>query len=333
MKQSKSLLWLVFFIVLLGATAAAAGLFGDSSGSPFMFTTVHGESVRISGEGLYRFDTAFKAPILRGTDAVTLFLAIPLLIAAVFYFRRGSIRGGLMLAGMLSYFLYNAASLAFGVAYNRLFLLYIAYFASSLFAFVLAVRSIDSDALARRISERHPRRAIAGFLFLAGMSVFVWLIEIITALSTGGVPEGVASYTTEVTTVIDLGIIAPTAFLAGALVLRRRPLGYLLAPILMVLNAIIGVVIVAQTVAQSMDGITLTTQQLVIYVGIFVAMSLVALCLTWLLLRSIVDTADGFGIVQSLPSSHPRSEEPRVTSSKSLATVGPAINKNIDTER
>jgi hypothetical protein len=43
--------------------------------------------------------------------------------------------------------LYNAASLAFGVAYNELYLVYIAYFSSSLFAFILAFTTIDMPLL------------------------------------------------------------------------------------------------------------------------------------------------------------------------------------------
>src|SRR5688572_16685346 len=150
MKRSNGLIWLVSLVALVAAIAAGAGLFWQDGGSPFSFTTLHGESVRINGSGLYRYDTAFKAPILKGTDAVTLLLCIPLLVVSTMRYRRESLRGALLLTGVLAYFLYNAASLAFGVAYNDLALLYMAYFSASLFAFITAFGSIDLSTLASR---------------------------------------------------------------------------------------------------------------------------------------------------------------------------------------
>ncbi len=242
-------------------------------GAPVPFTTIHGQAIQLYGQGLYRNDWFFKAPIFRGTDAVTLFLFIPLLFLAFRAYRRGTVRGRLMLFGMLSFFLYNSVSLAFGAAYNPIFLLYIAYFSASLFAFVLAGTSIDLDFLAARIQPGFPRRGIAIFMFVAGLSVFVWLIDIITGLVQGQAPLAVASYTTDITAVIDIGIIPPAAYLAGICLLRRAPLGYLLAPVLLTLNACIGAVVIAQTIAQSMAGITLNAGQYIGFVGTFVVTS------------------------------------------------------------
>jgi hypothetical protein len=43
-------------------------------------------------------------------------------------YRRGSLRGRLLLIGILTYFLYVYASIAFGAAYNALFLVYVGLF-------------------------------------------------------------------------------------------------------------------------------------------------------------------------------------------------------------
>lgn len=53
-----------------------------------------------------------------------MFVGIPMLIFAIFLYRRGSLRSGLLLTGVLACFLYNSASVAFGAAYNPLYLLY-----------------------------------------------------------------------------------------------------------------------------------------------------------------------------------------------------------------
>ena len=57
MKISNTLTWLVALIVALALVAAGAGLFWQDGGMPFLFTTLHGETVQIYRQGLYRYDT------------------------------------------------------------------------------------------------------------------------------------------------------------------------------------------------------------------------------------------------------------------------------------
>ena len=282
---------LAMLTAVLAVIAAAVGLFWTDDGQPWMFTTLHGETVEIYGQGLYRNDTFFKGPLLRGTDAVTLFIAVPLLLVTLNMARSGSLRGRLLLAGVMSYFAYYATSLALGVSYNDLYLLYLVYFPVAIFGFVLACLSVDVDELGERMRAGLPRRLMAGFLVVAGLSVFVWLIQIVQGISAGEVPHGLDMYTTEATFYLDLGIIAPTAFLAAWLVLKARPAGYLLAGVVLTLNAMIGAVVIAQTVAQNLAGVELTTGEMVTFVGVFVVTSMIAAGLVRSLLRHIDERA------------------------------------------
>ena len=282
MKRSNTLVVLACLVALLAIIYASAGLFSQGGDGPFNFTTLHGATVEMYGQGLYRYDSAFKAPILRGTDAATLFVCVPALLVAVFLYRRGSVRGGLLLTSMLAYFLYNAASLGFGAAYNNLMIVYIVSFSTSLFAFMLALTSIDLKILAERTSPNFPRRSTAFFLFFAGLSLFVWLSEIIGALVQGSVPPNLGPYTTESTYMLDLGIILPCAYLAGILVLRRATLGTLLAAILITVNISIGLVVASQSIMQALDGIILSPAVYAGYVAPFILLSIVA---TWILAR------------------------------------------------
>jgi hypothetical protein len=291
LSPSQILIGLSWLVAALALIAAGAGVFWRDAGEPFAFTTLHGQTVQIAGQGLYRYDTFFRAPINRGTDAVTLLVGLPLLAFAILRYRRGSLRGAVLLTGVLAYFLYNAASLAFGVAYNDLILVYIAYFSASLFAFVIACMSIDLRALPAHVSPRLPHRGMAVFVFVSGLTVFVWLVDIVGGLARGQAPAGLASYTTEVTYVLDLGIIAPAAFLAGILLYHRTGLGYLLASIMLILLAIIGMVVVGQTVAQTLAGITLSTGEYVGKVGTFVVMSLISMWLLVVFFRGMAETA------------------------------------------
>ncbi len=282
MKMSKALVILSILVILLAAVEAGAGLFWQGGSGPFSFTTLHGQSVQINGRGVYSYDTSFKTPILQGTDAFTLLGMVPLLVVALIFYSRGSLRGGILLAGVLSYMLYNSASMVFGVAYNNLFLLYDAYFSTSLFAFVLACTVIDRQVLSAQVSAGLPRRGMAALLFVAGLAVLAaWLGDILGALAKGQVPA-IASYTTEVTYAVDLGIIVPACILGGVLLLRRAPLGILVASVMAILLSIVGFMVAAQTVAQSLAGINLTPGEFIGKAGSFMVLSLIAI---WMLAR------------------------------------------------
>jgi len=287
MKRSNILIWLSVLVAILAGVYASVGLFSQGGNGPFTFTNLHGITTDIYGLGIYRNDSAFKAPILRGTDAVTLFVCVPALLVAIFLYRRGSLRGGLFLTGMLAYFLYNSASLGFGAAYNDLLLVYIASFSASLFAFILACISIDLEILAERTSSKFPRRGVAIFLFFAGLSLLVWIVDIVSALVQRTFPVNLGPYSTEATYVIDLGIILPTAYLAGVLVLRHKPLGTMLASILITVNVTIGLVVASQSIMQALAGIILTPAEYAAYVAPFVTLSVIAIWVVTLIFRNI----------------------------------------------
>lgn len=289
MKTSKAVVVLSILVGLFALVQSAAGLFWSGGSGPFSFTTLHGQVVQMNGQGLYAFDTYFKAPILRGTDALTLFFCVPLLVVAIVLYRRGSLRGGLLLVGVLGYLLYIAASIVLGAAYNNLFLLYVALFSACLFAFILAFTAIDVQALAARMKSGVPHLGIAILMFFSGAALlFAWLSDIIPALLQGVVPA-IDSYTTEVTYAIDLGIIAPLAFLTGVLILRRAPISYLLSALMLEVLTIVGLMVSLQTVFQLQAGIALTPPQIIGKAASFMLLALFAIWLTVRLYQSIGD--------------------------------------------
>ena len=293
MTRSKLISILSILTGLFAAASAAAGLLLTGGGSgPFDFTTLHGSVSEIYGRGVYALNPAFKVPIFRGTDAVMLLIMLPALIYALSLYRRGGLRGRVLLPAVLVIFLYNAATNALGVTYNNLVLLYIVYFSASLFAFILAFSAVDQRAVANSIGARFPERGTAIFLFVAGSSVLIWLADIIGGLLAGGAPETLGPYTTEVTYVFDLAIILPAAYAAGVLLLRRKPLGYLLAAVILVLNAAIAMIVTGQTVMQTLAGIVLSPGQYIGYMGTFVVMGIAAIFFITRLLGSLPAAAE-----------------------------------------
>jgi hypothetical protein len=95
------------------------------------------------------------------------------------------------------------------------------------------------------------------------------------------------SYTTKVTDVLDLGLITPATFIAGRLILRRAPLGYLIACALLVLETMLLPMIVSQTVSQLGAGISFTPGEIVGPLVGFATLGLIALWVLVVILRHI----------------------------------------------
>jgi hypothetical protein len=208
--RAQAVVRLSALIALLSTVACLIGLFWPDAGDRTGVSSVRGEAVELYGEGLYRFDTVFIAAGSRGTDLVTLLLGVPLLLSGVALYRRGSLRGGLVLVGAVTYFLYVYASRSLGNAYNGLFLVYIALFSASLFALILLLVSVDRQMIGAQLGTDRPRRGLAGFLFASGVvTAAVWLLPLLGSAAGSDAPKYLDTYTTTVTDVLDLGVIVP----------------------------------------------------------------------------------------------------------------------------
>jgi hypothetical protein len=307
MKNQPSLSWLVLIIGILVIFSAGAGAFWQDGGSSFPFTTLYGEPVEIFGRGIYRHDPTFIAAGSEGTDLVTLFVGLPLLAISFVLYRRGSLRGGFLLAGVLAYFFYYAASRGLATAYNNLFLVYLALFSTSTFAFVLAFTAIDLQTLPAQISSRFPRRGMGIFMIVAGLgTALIWLSDAVAALIGNRAPVALGTHTTVVTYMLDVGIIAPAAVLGGILLLRRVALGYLLATTLTIMLALVGVMVIGQTIIQLRAGIQFSPGQMIGMIGSWIIMGGIAIWLGIAALRSLPGTPENLSPQRSMSpqSSH-----------------------------
>lgn len=284
MKTNQTTLRLSVFIVLLSLIAAGFGVFWQGQGQPYPFTSLRGETVEISGHGLYRFDSVSYAAQAIAQDVITLILGIPLLIAGMIWAGKGSLRGHLLLTGTLGYFLYTYTSYTFLSAYNVLFLVYVALFSLCLFAFILGMKDIDPGFLSERFSPRFPRRGIAIFmLILSGFLVLAWMGRIVPGLIAGTPPFGLESYTTLVIQALDLGIIVPTSGLAAVLLWQARPWGYALSTVVLVKGLTMGAALIAMIISQIMAGVGVSLVEISMFSGI----ALAALIFTLLTFRNI----------------------------------------------
>ncbi|MBN2085813.1 MAG: hypothetical protein JW748_11375 [Anaerolineales bacterium] len=275
---------LTIVILILSILAAGAGLFWGGAGEPFEFVSVMGERVKINGSGLYFYDPFEGVVQAQAQDAVTLFIAVPLLAAGLLLANRGSLRGRLLLTGVLGYFLYTYTATAFGVWFNPLFLVYVALFGLSIFAVALAAAQIDRPALPARCAKGFPRRGIIALCFGTAAFLFIaWSGRIVPELFSGKPPFGLLSYTTLFIQVLDLGVVAPLGVVGGILLWKRTPFGYLLSIALLIKGASLGLALLAMIVNAWRCGVESSPVE----TGVFIVLAAVMLMLCWKTLRSV----------------------------------------------
>jgi len=169
-------------------------------------------------------------------DWFDLTVAVPCLVLGAILAARGSMPGVLVLGGALLYAVYTLLIYTLAIHLNAMFLVYCATLGLALFSLITLARSTASEAVQAAFGPRVPRRLVAGFLVFVGIAFgAVWLSELVPAALSGEPPPSLVAtgLFTNPIHVIDLSFVLPLHVVAGVALWRRRPLGFLLAPVLL----------------------------------------------------------------------------------------------------
>ncbi len=148
--------------------------------------------------------------------------------------------------------------------------------------------SFDLKTLPAHFSEKLPRRGIAALLFFAAAFLtLAWLGRIAPTVAGDHIPmlENVTSMFIQA---MDLGIIVPLCVLAGTLLLRREPWGYLLASVGLLKFLTMGIAVSLMGLNMARVGVPVSMVELVV----FPTIALVNLVMVALLLKNIKEKVD-----------------------------------------
>ena len=197
-----------------------------------IFTSIGG----IFFEGVYR-DNRLIVSVMRANDIVTLFIAVPIMFASIFFDMKNSYKARLIWIGTLFYMMYNFIFYLYGVAFNRFFLLYVLLVTASAYAIIFAFMKTDIKLIAERFSEKTPVKMISGFmLFFCLLLGGLWIGMSISYLFTGQVPQTVidSGHPTAVVFATDLSILIPAIAIGAILLWKKRDWGYILSTVMLV---------------------------------------------------------------------------------------------------
>jgi hypothetical protein len=208
---------------------------------------------------IYAGLTPYFLPQARAQDIADLAVAAPAMLILAVMALRGSARAYLLWLGVLTFTIYNYFIYVFSVPFGPLFLLLVAVLGLCLYALIGGVVSLDHRAIAARFASRRSVAAAGWFLIVAALLfAFLWLSEDLPALISGSTPQSVMDMglPTNPVHVLDLGFFLPAAMVTGVLLLKRKPLGYTLAPALIVFLILTGMPILITPAVQSALGQT-----------------------------------------------------------------------------
>lgn len=246
----RALAALCLAIALVAGVASAIGVFARGDGSTASAVSIRGEEYEYATTGVYAYNAERVVAEGVGWDALTLFAAVPALLACVPFIARGSLRGRLAAAGICGYLVYQYLMYSVFWAIGPLFPVFIVLYPASFAAIVWIVSTIDVPALPGAFTERFPRKSIAIFSgVMAVQLVLMWVPRIASALSGDFAGANLLGTPTLSVQALDLGIIVPLALATAVLSWKRRPVGYLLAAVFSVKGVTMSGAIVAMLVS------------------------------------------------------------------------------------
>jgi hypothetical protein len=269
MNISKTALWLSVLVAILVLIASGAGL---------LFTST------------YARETTPWAIQAVAQDIANL-VSVAVLLMAVYFVSKGSVKALLVWMGALLTLLYAYVIYAFAAHFNSLFLVYVAIVGLSFYTFLSSVLGLQPDRLWPRFVASTKAKAVSAYLLLvAVLFALLWLSQDIPAILAGKAPQSVTAngLLTNPVHVLDLGLYLPAMIITAMFLWRRKFLGYFFAIPLLVFSILTGIGIIAIDVVTGMRGLPTS-----LGVDLFIAaISVVSLVLSVLFVRDVQDQKD-----------------------------------------
>lgn len=174
-------------------------------------------------------DPAWAGEQFRGSDLVSLFVAVPVLVVGLVFAGRGSMRGRITVLAMFLYVVYGYGYYVWGAAFNDLFLLHIALNVLSIAGLIVMLIGLDLSALDGRLSGRPllVRAAAVWLLVPAAIIGIQWIFYSIRFAVNGSLPDdAMPASGLHLVYALDLSYLCPALILAAVLLWRMTPWGY-----------------------------------------------------------------------------------------------------------
>ncbi|MBC2581592.1 hypothetical protein [Clostridium sp. DJ247] len=220
LKTDKNLLYFTIPIVILIAICSGIGIWNQT---------------------LYSRETADWSAQCIGQDTSNMFFVAPILLVSAIWASKGSktaiiIWLGTMITNAYTYVLY-----CFAIHFNFLFHVYCLILGLSIFSLLYFFTKYINEDFRNWFTGETPNKAVGTFLLIiVVIFVFLWLADSLPAALTNTTPESIAKFglLTNPVHVLDFSFFLPLTFISAISLIKKKTIGYLLAPMMMVFGII-----------------------------------------------------------------------------------------------
>jgi len=224
----------------------------------------------------YAKETANWTAQAIGQDIIDLFLITPLLLITSWLAYKKSRVALLLWSGVLVYLIYTFVLFCFAVHFNYLFIVYCTALGLSFYAFLYFLLSQIKEPVASWYNDRVPVKTVGIYLIiLSGLFYLLWLSEIIPANINNITPATITEtgLITNPVHALDLSVVLPGMMIVAILLIKRKPLGLLLAPAVLTFGILMDITIGSLMIVMDMRGIE-TDLSLTVIMGLLALFTL-----------------------------------------------------------
>ncbi|SMC16691.1 hypothetical protein SAMN02745134_00137 [Clostridium acidisoli DSM 12555] len=215
-KDDKTLLYLTIPIVILIATCSSIGIWHEQ---------------------LYFKETVDWLSQCIGQDISNLFFVSPILLASAFYSSKGNKIAKIIWIGTIITNIYSYIIYCFAVHFNFLFHIYCSILGLSIFSGIIFFTKYINEDFKNWFTQKVPTKTFGFFLFtIASMFTALWLFDSLPSVLTNAVPENIIkdNLLTNPVQALDFSFYLPLMFISSVMLIKKKSLGYLIAPMMMV---------------------------------------------------------------------------------------------------
>jgi len=214
-------------------------------------------------------------------DIVSLIVAISLWPTSIWFWRKRSIRPAVLWFGMVDYLLYAYGIYTFEAVVNDLYLLYVSIFCACIWSIIFLFSGLSFDALGMMKVHEHAalpkRELVALFAILGTLFPIMWVAQLIPAMASRTAPTGISIM------VMDLAFNVPSLFICIWLLLRDKPILYVVVPAIAIKAGILGTSVLLGALLQPLFGKPMLWNEVFVYT-LLGPCSLAVAAKTWLCL-------------------------------------------------
>lgn len=264
-KDDKSRLYLTIIIVILIATCSSIGIWHEQ---------------------LYTKETIDWLSQCIGQDISNLFIVSPILLISAFYDSKGNKTAKIIWIGTMMTNIYSYTIYSFSVHFNFLFHVYCLILGLSIFSVMIFFINHINENFKNWYKEKVPTKTIGVFLFLiATLFSVLWLSDSLPAALNNRVPENIIKDNLIVNPVqsLDFSFYLPLMFISSFMLIKKKSLGYLLAPMMLVFAILTNVNIICLMIVTMQKTLSDNTPIIIVF-SIF---TFICICSLYIFLKNI----------------------------------------------